>query len=624
MKAVVEAVKYYTEVTGDSWEMYYSNIDPALEAENPEPNSILWLVGKLTETLLNKGLTVDQIKSGKDVVKEEFESDSRFWAGEYFTPEVWCAEGRKYIEKHVPFWGSCKVWDASCGSGNLMRTANYPQELLYMSTLQPEDVAMVHNSPEYKNATCFPLDFVNGIDYDEVNTEFLDKLPADIQDCIRNDKPIVMYMNPPYKIINSKDNELGNYMLQSNTRGLNISRAACDIYYQFLYRLMRWVELFELKNFYLGVFGPATLFTGMGFADFNTEFQTYFNFIDGMYISAREFSGTSTNFEWGVSYTLWKANGADVAESGKADIMLDEKYIVGGEAVTGNKLLFDIPRIKLTDWLKPKDVSFYRQAPSLTSHTTFKGQEPFVMKAEVSGKMAEGALCTIMSVKKVGANSRRICLLSSATTMDNESVTKENFWRAVGTFSFGCFFKSDWKSTKRTLTAPHINLEGYQEWLYSSIPMFLFFYNNRTSSLRGVEFGGKKINIPNQLFYLSADEVKECCTDPVILKDLEDNPPSNEFMLQCIEESRSSWSENSKQLFDMCVRLTKETYAYRKDYDYKGCTQAWDAGFHQLRYCLDMGEEVNKELLRLVSVCRDELGEHAGDFGFIANYEEAQ
>lgn len=616
MRIIKEMVKDYVKITGNKWTDFYAKLDEAMLVDTHSEGSDLWVIQREVKALGAKGINLSMIKGCKDSVKSEFDSEDRVKNGEYFTPEVWCVEGRKYLKKHIPEWGKIPLWDASCGSGNLMRSSDYPRELMYMSTLQESDITTIKNSSEYQGATVFLSDFVNGIDYDEGNTEFLDSLPVGLQDAIKEDKPLVFYMNPPYKIINSKDNELGLFMLATK-QDADFSRAACDIYYQFLYRLMWWVYTFNLSNVYLGVFGPITMFTGVGLKDFNTEFQKHFNFLDGMIISSKEFAGTSVDYDMGVGFTVWKSRGGYLPNAQPMQIWLDSKELIEGTLTSGSKKLFDIPKVRLSEWVKDTEVNYYVQAPALTSHATFKGQKPMVMKSNISYKMYEHALFTMMSEDRLDNASDRTCLLSSSTSMQNLSITKDNFWRAVASYTFRSFYKANFLTSKCNASAPDVEAEGYQEWLYNSIPLFLFHYRNRTSSLRGVEYNDEVIDIRNHLFYLSANEVRLCCSDPVILDDLQSHPPVNDFILSVIDESKPYWSPLQTELFDYCVALTKASYAMRKTKEYRGCTQAWDAGFHQLRFALEYEEKVDKELYLLLTRCKQEVLEPALKFGFI-------
>ena len=199
---------------------------------------------------------------------------------------------------------SVDIFSGNCGSGNLLRESKADMSHVYMSSLQEDDITLVKNTPEFEGVNAFQCDFLEGIDYDEYNTEFLDKLPPRLKEIIVNDEPLLIICNPPYKTGSAKATAVGRYMCD-----IGLGRPAYDIFYQFCWRVMRFVEMFNLKNCYYAFFGPLTFFTGAGANILLTEFEHCFEFLDGMCISAQEFSDTSESILWGIGGTVWKARG---------------------------------------------------------------------------------------------------------------------------------------------------------------------------------------------------------------------------------------------------------------------------------------------------------------------------
>ena len=219
MKVAKQAVKYYCDVTGNDWSSFYSNLDQALA--EPSPTGELWLIKHLMDEIIKSGLSVNDFKMNKDAVKKEFDEEGRKAAGEFFTPECWCVEGRTYFDKHIPNWRDFTIWDMSCGSGNLLRSTGLSDNSkLYLSSLQQDDIELIKATPEYAGANAFQLDFLMKLDYDCNNTEFLNQLPEGLQRVIRNDEPLIVYANPPYKTGSAKMTDVGNYMT-----GIGLSKA---------------------------------------------------------------------------------------------------------------------------------------------------------------------------------------------------------------------------------------------------------------------------------------------------------------------------------------------------------------------------------------------------------------
>lgn len=506
---------------------------------------------------------------------------------------------------------------SNCGSGNLMRTAGHPTDKLFLSSLQEDDITLIKNTPEYAGATAFQLDFLQELDYDEVNTAFIDKLPERLQQIIKNDEGLIIYMNPPYKSGCAKATDVGRHMID-----IGLGAAAYDIYYQFMWRVMHFVDMFRLKNVWFSCFGPLTFFTGSGANVLLREYEKCFEFIDGMCLSAQEFSDTSDSIKWGIGCTLWKARGGYDASAPHKDILLDRKYrLPDGTVESDGKVLYAPPREKLSEWVLPKDVMFYEDAPCMTSHLTFRGGEALEKKAYSSGRIATNALGTLMIGNTLTRSADQSAILSMPTSIQFTSITEENFWRCVASYTFRRVIDADWAIAKKEISAPNENAEGYQEWLRNALVMFLFEWKSMMSSVRDVEFGGGLYNVRNKLFYLTEEEVRANCDDERILKDLEDNPPCNEFILKVIEECEPYWHDDVRQLYDWCKAYTLFSYGHRKDVDYKGSLEAWDAGFQQIRTGL-WNEELQKEAEKRMAIARDFLRKDIMKFGFVSELEE--
>ena len=303
MKVAKVAVGYYTSVTGNPWSDFFSKLDEAMSLPLETQTGEMWLIHALMNTVIKSGLSVHEFKTNKDAIKAAFDEEGRKKAGEFFTPIIWAEEAHKYLDKYIPNWRTeYNVWEMSCGSGNLIRTAHITPEHLYASTLQQDDIDLIDSTPELAGCNAFQCDFLADLDFDSNNTDFLDKLPARLKEIIMNDEPLLIFANPPYKTGSAKATDIGNYMID-----IGLGKAAYDIFYQFCYRVMHFVEMFELKNCYYGFFGPLTFFTGAGANVLLREYEHCFEFIDGMCISAQEFSDTSESILWGIGFTLWKS-----------------------------------------------------------------------------------------------------------------------------------------------------------------------------------------------------------------------------------------------------------------------------------------------------------------------------
>ena len=511
------------------------------------------------------------------------------------------------------------VFSKNCGSGNLLRESKAKMTNVYMSSLQDDDITLVMNTPEFEGVNAFQCDFLEGIDYDIYNTEFLDKLPPRLKEIIVNDEPLLIICNPPYKSGSGKATDVGRYMHE-----IGLGKPAYDIFYQFCWRVMRFVEMFNLKNCYFSFFGPLTFFTGSGANILLREFEHCFEFLDGMCISAQEFSDTSESILWGISGSVWKSRGGYQPDRNHKDILLEKKFILpDGTIGCEGRVLYEPPRQKLSDWVAPKDVIYYNNAPLMTSHLTFKGSEVFEKVAPKSGKLADNALGTLMVGNTLTRSADQSAILSMPSTIQYVSITEENFWRCVSSYAFRRTVDAGWAIAKKEISAPNTNVEGYDLWLKNALVLFLFEYKSMMSSLRGVSWGGdNNYVIRNKFFYLTEEEIREHCHDEVILADLDKYPLENQFILERIKECEPYWSPEIRALYDWCKSYTLFSYDKRKEVGYKGSLDCADAGFQQIRSGGVWNDRLSDELTKLLVQARDYMRKDLDKFGFVSETED--
>lgn len=648
LKVAKEAVLYYTAITNNDWSDFYNKLDEALADDITKQTGELWLIHALSNEITSSGISVNEFKVNKDSVKAMFDEEGRKKAGEFFTPERYAQRGRALIEKYVPNWSHTHyAWETSAGSGNLFRTSGHDVNKLFLSTLQQDDVELLKATPEFKGAHIWQLDFLSAADMNDgsgAGLFFSEKLDPELRDVLENDKPLVIYCNPPYKTGMAKSTEVGMRMsmeytsdeVRKETGESTLSRPAYDIFYQFCWQVMNLVDVYNLSNTYYCFFGPLTFFTGSGAGVLLKEFEHRFEFIDGDCISAQEFSDTSDSIIWGIGISLWKARGGAKFEEGvkyHKDILLN-KLFTNPDGTIGceGRVLYEPPREKLSSWVKPKTDVFDAALesgkgdkldyPVMTSHLTFKGGSVFEKTAYKTAPLRSDALGTMMIGNTLTRSADQGALLSAPTTISYEPVVKENFWRCVSSFAFRQIYEASWAVAKKEISAPNTEVEGYKEWLHNALVLFLFEYKSMSSSIRGITYDadGKTgiKTLRNNFFYLTEEQVREACHDKVILKDLDENPPTNQFILEKIEESKADWIPEIKALYDWCTNYTLASYDFRNKVNYRGSLECWDAGFQQIRSGMVFDEKLSADLTKLLTTCRDKLRKDIDKFGFVS------
>lgn len=569
-RVLKDIVRYYVENTELQYNDFILNIDKSRGRQESELSYAEWLAHKSMQLLSEYDITYKDILENKDTINAAINEDSSRNEGEFYTPEAWCVDGRSYLEKMLgDLWGKAYVWDASAGSGNLMRTSGYPQDKMFLSTLLKEDVPLLQQA--YPDATCFDLDFLNSIDLDENNMHFSNKLPENLRKVLENNEPIVFYMNPPYKVIGSKTTDLGAYM---SSKGM--AKSALDLFHQFMYRLVLLKRTYNLTNVYLGIFGPITMFHSQMIKPMYDEFKEEFTFNSGMCFDAGDFANTSESVGWIIGYTCWTSK-----QPGDTDkpMVLEAKTLNGGDTpqVIGSRLVTSVD-VNLHNWVAPEDVvRMSDRLPTMTTYSTFTGQDT---------KVPFNALGYMMSSNYVLRATRRACV-TTLPTNDAINITQENFWRCVASFAARRTYASKQNpyNNCQYYSAPNTTVEGYDQWLRDALILFLFDFDAQHASYRNVEYKGEIINLGNAFFPISKEIASQVISDPNLLADLNNAPERNHFILQVLQQQSPYLSQEAKDLYEFGLTVLLESLAgtKRADMGYKNWLGSWDAGFIQLR-----------------------------------------
>lgn len=607
-----QVVRYYVEVTGNDWESFYNKLDKALKEENPTGD--LFIIKRLMGFLTKQGITISEFLKKKDIVKSEFNDSDRREKGEFYTPEDWCSYARGYFDTYIENWREYNVWDASCGTGNLMRSAGHNPAKLFLSTLVEEDVELVRKSKEYEGAIVFQCDFLKGLSIDKENDFFLEKLPKKLQEIIREDKPLIIFMNPPYSALYDATTDVGKIMVEKG-----FSKASYDLFYQFCFRVKEIIELYRLKNCYLGIFSPVQLFTGLNGLRVVGEMHKCMSYIDGFYFPATEFQGISSSITWGIAFTLWKSNGEYRSQKQlEPMIMVEKQKNSKGEIIDKGKKVFGENINRLSLWMKPRDeLLYYEKVPVMTSYSTFKGAEKGEKKALVSNKMVADGLGCIMSEDRFSRLRLYFSYFSTPTSIHYTVITQENFWRCVGAYTYRSVYRVSWCSSRGFVKAPDESSNEYQLWLKNALVLFLFDYKSMASSHRGISFGGfDDYVIKNKFFPVSKGEILERCRDEKILEDLENNPLENDFVLEQIELVKHYWVDEVRELYYWCKEQLLESYNKRKEISYADSMECVDASFIQLRNTGLWNETLEKEYFEKITRVKEYLRRNVHNLGF--------
>ncbi|MBQ2659927.1 hypothetical protein IJF86_00650 [Candidatus Saccharibacteria bacterium] len=243
---------------------------------------------------------IDKITAIADQLIKEVE---RRFHGDFWTPTIWADEsikmmtrdlGEDWKEKYV-------VWDCAAGTKNLTR--DYKFKHLFTSTLHQSEIDM---SKQYNpEAISFQYDFLNDDIDVNPNSDPRDlKMPRELFEALKSDKPIVFYTNPPYgqatdQGVSSKAGIAEN-KIAKEMRKQDYGHASLELYTQFIFRVQKLTRDFSLSNVFFFFFNKGFL-ASPAFEKFTDQLLDQFEFKDGFMLNAGEFQGTASN--WGIIFS---------------------------------------------------------------------------------------------------------------------------------------------------------------------------------------------------------------------------------------------------------------------------------------------------------------------------------
>lgn len=499
--------------------------------------------------------------------------------------------------------GGIPVFCGNCGTGNLLRTEEFDRSRLFMSTLLAEDADLVKK--QFPGATVFQMNALLGIDFDSDNRMFLNQLPEALQDVIKNDKPLAIFMNPPYAVKAGSDTDVYYHMSRCG-----YGDAATDIYNQFLYRMCMLIDDYHLKNLYLGIYGPANWMSSARLADFRQRFFDRFVFKDGFMFSGAEFADVGKSIDFAINVTFWKARGTDKTEN---KIILDTCENVSGAVVHTGKQLIRPAAERMYDWCLPRDVIQLQECPTQTAGYNFSDKlttEP----VGTMGHLISGIIC------KEAVRSNGV-LPYPASSRQCIPITPENYWRCVYSFAIcAAIGNSTYTETTQVLEAPDTTIPGFEETLADCLAFMIFGLGVYNFSYRDVEICGVKWTRNNAFFPISVEDCKTFITDPVLLDDMEKHPSNNQITLDAIKWAFPKMSEPAKELMKWGTQFLINSLLgdKRKKLGYQNWLSAYDAGITHIRTAANgalWSDELFKEYKTLVSQLRTRIRAAAYTYG---------
>lgn len=526
--------------------------------------------------------------------------------GQFYTPTLFVDYAHDMISKEFgeDWKEKYVVWDNSAGWKSLTR--DYYFNELYSSTLEQAelDISKHYN----KEAVSFQFDFLN---------DSLDKLPKGLIEAFEQNKPIIFFMNPPYATANNAKHgtsKEGIAKTRINEVMLKDKIGACaqNLYAQFIYRIMMIKRKYNLTNCHICMFTPTLYLSGGSWKGFRKEFLTDYHFVNGCAFKASHFADCSD--KWGIAFSIWK-NGNDTREA-FAHKLIDT---VDGEIkIVGEKEIYSIDTsTSCSDWVKePIKTLKGSDAPQLSSGIKW------TESSKTRGTLVEGALGYYVNVgNNVYKNATDVFLLTSTASMAHGcSILPSNFNRVTVNFSARKLVVGNWINDKDEYMAPDTSNEKWQEFENDSIVYSLFNTSSNQSSLRNIEYKGKKWDIKNEFFWMSKGLMMALAEEF-----------SNDY---CYNDARVSderyvykllqgidLSKEAQAVLDKARELVRKTFKYRKLFNEEHENYQinnWDASYYQMKpLWKEYAKEDFEEFKELYKKLADKMLPMVYELGFL-------
>lgn len=505
------------------------------------------------------------------------EDTTRRKKGEFYTPTPFVDYAHKRIEKVLgENWkDEYVVWDCCCGTKNLTR--DYVFKELYCSTLEQSelDISEKYNPPKDRS---FQFDFLN---------DDFEKLPEGLKDAFRNKKKIVFLMNPPYGT--------GCNWNETSKQGMNSTKirelmhkegqgaGAENLQHQFLFRICKLVEEFGLSESVIALFSNPIYLTGGKQKEFLKFYCDRYEFKDGVMFCANHFSDTSDS--WGITFNVWTQGKTSDIHNFKHELIDTNET---GEVVkVGEKDLYNVWDSELmSGWVK-------KSIKGMKTHDVVQLSSAIKVKDKGRGSWIDGGLGYYTSVaNNVCSNGTNTFILSSCASMGNGStILPINFTKVCCAFTARKLVENTWINHFDEYLAPDTTNPNFHQFEVDSVVYSLFNSKSQQSSLRQIDYKGKKWDIKNSWFFMSRDEIISLANEHNLDDIYNDaSTASDRFVYLWLKDHHDELSPEAKDVLDKATDLVRKSFKYRELFEMEKpeyqCGKVFDAGWYQVRAIL--------------------------------------
>ena len=166
-------------------------------------------------------------------------------------------------------------------------------------------------------------------------------------------------------------------------------------------------------------------------------------------------------------------------------------------------------------------------------------------------------------------------------------ITESNFLRCTCAFTARKLIESNWINQKDEYLAPDTTNPNFHQFEMDSVIYSLFHSSSQQSSLRQIDYKGKKWDIKNEFFWMSKADIENLANENNNDDAYNDARMSEDrFVYKFIQSHLNEFSPEAKAVLDKGSELVRKSFKYRFMFDQdhpEFQVNNWDCGFYQLK-----------------------------------------
>jgi hypothetical protein len=207
-------------------------------------------------------------------------------------------------------------------------------------------------------------------------------------------------------------------------------------------------------------------------------------------------------------------------------------------------------------------------------------------------------------------------------SVHNSILPEINFEKICAAFTARKIVGLDWINSNDQFLAPNESNPMLRQFELDSVVYSLFSAFSQQSSLRQIDYKGKKWDIKNEFFWMSKADIENLANENNNDDAYNDARMSEDrFVYKFIQSHLNEFSPEAKAVLDKATELVKKSFRFRFLFDQdhpEFQVNNWDCGFYQLKQIWKeyLKDDFN-EFKELYKVLGDKLHPMVYELGFL-------